>query len=164
MIRKTKKQKNDEELAAREAKRQLEMAEGYVKKLRQVPGVSMTSLGDDDDKEWVFKPTARNSLKVSLEYSRNFQGLAFTSINIVGVDCGYWHTGEEKDLDYHVELAIAALRGEIAYNLSPIFRFKEVCFRIQDFWVCTRTEANSGSYHYITHRKKLKNEDKSLVE
>ena len=159
----TSKKKHNESLAVSEAKRQLKMVEGYVKELREVPGVSVTSTGDNNDKKWVFTPSVRESLKVTLEYSRNFQGLAFTSINIDGVDCGYWHTGEENDLDYFVELAMAALRGEIAYNFSPIFRFKEVCFRIQDFWVCTRTEADSGSYHYITHRKKLRSEVNSLV-
>ena len=150
-----KKPKN-EVILEDEAKRQLEMSLGYVKVLEAISGVSVARSSDEDGKTWVFTPTAKNSLKVTLDYSSNFRGQALTSLVIEGVECGYWHTGEEKNLDFHILLAQAALQGDVAYNRSRLFRFKEVCFRVGDSWVCTLTDKSKSSYHYITHRKKLR--------
>ncbi|MBL8159997.1 hypothetical protein JNJ66_06080 [Candidatus Saccharibacteria bacterium] len=45
--------------------------------------------------------------------------------------------------------------GRVGYNRSPIFKFKEVCFRVDGKWECTLTD-KAGSYHYIKTRKKIK--------
>jgi hypothetical protein len=96
---------------------------------------------------------ASGSLQVTLYHWT--RGADFVGIEIPGVDCAYWHTAEEEDLDYHIELAKAALRGDVAYNRSPFMRYKEVCFKAHGTWECTRID-NTAIFHYLTTRKHLK--------
>ncbi len=129
------------------------MFEKYAAELKRVSGVKVSKSKDADGLMWTFVGTNPKSLKVELQWWQ--KGADFILLNIEGVDCGYWHTAEEETLDYHIELAKAALLGKVVYNRSPVLRLKEVCFRVGDAWECTLTDT-AGSYHYIKTRKTLR--------
>jgi hypothetical protein len=82
-------------------------------------------------------------------------------IEIKGADRAYWYAAELENLDYHLDVAKAALKGDVSYNRSPIMRFKEVCFKVDGIWQCTRVGSNV-KFHYIKKRKHIK-ETKNLV-
>ena len=126
----------------------------YAAELKELKGVSATYEQDSEKEAWTYSSSSPNSLGVTL-YHRT-KGADFVGIEIPGVDCSYWHTAEEEDLDYHIELAKAALRGDVAYNRSPIMRYKEVCFKVNDAWECTRIDNTTAIFHYLTTRKHLK--------
>jgi hypothetical protein len=130
-----------------------EMFEDYFKELKALPGVSAKHREGKDKEEWIFSGTHPNALEVSLYWWKS-EG-SYVGLDVEGVDCGYWHTAEVETLDYHIDLAIAALKGEVAYNRSPVLRLEEACFKLGDSWHCTRTKGDHF-YHYITTRKKLK--------
>lgn len=127
--------------------------EKYATELQALPDVTATQSKDEDGLTWTFVSTARGSLKVELKLWQ--RRADFVLLDVEGVDTGYWNTAEENDLDYHIDLAKAALLGRVAYNRSPILRRKEVCFKVGDAWECTLTD-DAGSYHYIKTRKILR--------
>ncbi|MET1033233.1 MAG: hypothetical protein ABWX94_01920 [Candidatus Saccharimonadales bacterium] len=134
--------------------------EKYSTELKALPNVTGSQSKDEDGLVWTFTSTTPNSLKVELKWWQ--KDADFILLDVEGVDCGYWHTAEEETLDYHIELAKAALLGDIAYNRSTIFRLKEVCFKVGDTWECTLTDNNVGTYHYIKTRKTLRLKTDSL--
>lgn len=75
-------------------------------------------------------------------------------LDIEGVDTAYWNTDEERELDDQLRYAMLALKGEYKYNVSPILKLQEICFRVNGGWHCTRREKNSR-YHYMKHRDRL---------
>jgi hypothetical protein len=125
----------------------------YATELKELRGVFATYERDSEKEAWTYSSSSPNSLGVTVYHWT--KGADFVGIEIPGVDCAYWHTAEEEDLDYHIELAKAALRGDIAYNRSPIMRYKEVCFKVNGAWECTRID-NTAIFHYLTTRKHLK--------
>jgi hypothetical protein len=125
----------------------------YAAELKKIRSVSATYERDDEKEAWIYSSPASGSLQVTLYHWT--RGADFVGIEIPGVDCAYWHTAEEEDLDYHIELAKAALRGDVAYNRSPFMRYKEVCFKAHGTWECTRID-NTAIFHYLTTRKHLK--------
>lgn len=129
--------------------------EKYATDLQALPDVIASQSKDEDGLTWTFVSTAPKSLKVELKWWQ--RGADFVLLDVEGVDTGYWHTAEETDFNYHIDLAKAALLGRVAYNHSPILRRKEVCFKVGDTWQCTLTD-NAGSYHYIKTRKILRSE------
>ena len=129
----------------------------YAAELKALPGVSATERKDKSGIAWTFTSTQPCALEVELRWWQ--KGADFIALYVEGVDCGYWHTAELETLDYYIELAKAALRGDVATNRSPIFKFKEACFKVGDSWECTLTD-NAGAYHYIKTRKRLNNREK----
>ena len=126
----------------------------YATELKELEDVSAVYEQDSEKEAWTYNGSSPNSLEVTLYHWT--KGADFVGIEIPGVDCAYWHTAEEEDLDYHIELAKAALRGDVAYNRSPIMRYKEVCFKVNDAWECTRIDNSTSFFHYIATRKHLK--------
>lgn len=126
----------------------------YATELNELAGVSAIYEQDSEKEAWTYRSSSPNSLEVTLYHWTKVGD--FVGIEIPGVDCAYWHTAEVEDLDYHIELAKAALRGDVAYNRSPIMRYKEVCFKVNDAWECTRIDNSTAFFHYITTRKHLK--------
>ena len=125
-----------------------------VEYLKSLPNVTATEFKDKNGIGTLFKSDADGALDVELRWWQN--GGDFLAIDVDGVDCAYWHTGEVETLDYHIDLARAALLGRVAYNRSPFLRLEEVCFKIGDAWECTRTDRREWSFHYIKTRKKIK--------
>lgn len=127
------------------------MFERYAKELQKATSIKALDNNNDEKISKVFSSNARNALKVTLY--RWKRGADFVGLEIEGVDTCYWHTAEEENLDYHIKLAWAALKGEIEYNKSPILRLPEVCFKIDNAWHCTLTDKMGAlPYHYIKIR------------
>jgi hypothetical protein len=127
----------------------------YAVQLKSLPDVKSKLTKQTDAETWEFRSSRPNGLDVTLEYNLSGPIAGEITLQVDGVDCSYWHTVEVPDLDYHIELATAALKGGVAYNRSAIFKHREVCFKVGDSWECTLTD-KAGSYHYIKHRKKLR--------
>lgn len=129
----------------------------YAAELKALRSVSATHEQDGKREAWVYSSTLPNSLQVTLYRYQWEHGSPLIGIEIEGVDCGYWHTDEAETLDYHIELAKAALAGDIARNISPIIHYKEICFKVNDQWECTRVaSAIEKTFHYITTRKRIR--------
>lgn len=125
----------------------------YARELLSLPNIRVVDVSDGDrtSKEFISK-MGKPSLRVTLYLWR--KGASFVGLDIEGTNTGYWHTAEEIDLDYHMKLAKAALKGDFAYNKSPLLRLNEICFKSESAWHCTRTNQNS-SYHYIKLRNDI---------
>ena len=127
------------------------MFERYAKELQEATNIKALDDNNEDRLSKVFTSSEQNALKVTLY--RWKRGADFVGLEIEGVDTGYWHTAEEENLDYHMKLARAALKGEIEYSKSPILRLPEVCFKVNGEWHCTLTDKISAlPYHYIKIR------------
>jgi hypothetical protein len=125
----------------------------YVAILSEFPNIVATKHTDEDSIYMEFVSPKPNSLKVTL-YKQYASGY-FVGIKIAGVDTSYWHTADENEnLDFYVDLALAALGGNIRHSNSRFMKFKEICFEIKGVWYCTRV-AGANSYHYISKKKKL---------
>lgn len=125
----------------------------YAEVLKCLPKVTGVYREESEKSVWIFKSDEPNALRVKLYHWH--KGGNFVGIDVEGVDCAYWHTAEEGSLDYHIQLASAALGGDVQRSRSPVLRREEVCFKIGDAWECTLTD-RAGSFHYIKTRKSLR--------
>ncbi len=128
------------------------MFQQYADMLKAIPGVASKFQEKEDSTVYSFTSSNSNSLDVELSgYGRT----TAIFLTIQGTNCAYWNTAEEENLDYHIKLAAAALKGDVTYSRSPILHIKEVCFKVDNVWHCTLTR-DSG-FGYIKQRQKLKN-------
>lgn len=123
----------------------------YSEKLKAVDGVNPKYNKSKSEEKWVFTSSHPNALRVELTYYTDTDLSGEVSLYIEDVDTGYWHTEEQpKGLDFHLELATAALRGDVKVNKSPILKFEERCFKVGDTWYCVRK--GNPTYGYIKKR------------
>lgn len=125
----------------------------YCDTLAALPGVNNTR--DESSKSITSNFTSKNknamSVTVSLVKARAEMS-EFLMVQIVGINCDFWNTVEHQDLDFFIDLASDALLGKVVNHRTPIFRRKEVCFKVEGGWACVPV---SKSFRSITHRKKL---------
>ncbi len=125
----------------------------YAKTLKAVEGIKAKLTTDQYEEHWVFISPHPQALEVNLVYHIDGMISDEVSLDIAGTDSGFWHT-EETDLDFHIKMAVAALKGKVASNVTRIFKFEELCFRVDGAWECTRK--GSPRYGYIKRRRKIR--------
>lgn len=135
-----------------------ELYDQYVVELSSISGVEVSQKVDIRNSIAIFNSSNPGAITVTL-CLKSLDGIDDHSdhdillLDIDGVDCGYWNTDDDPSLKSYIPYAESALRGDVKLNRSPIFGFREICFKSEDeYWVCTR--ANDGEHHIFSYLKK----------
>lgn len=149
--------------------------ERYATKLQALPHVVAQYSENGNEQKWVFNSTALNSLPVTLMHVSAMEGMrnnwdesqdsnavgSAVIIDIERVDCFEWqqlsffHYNSRENLDLEIQLAEAALKGDVAYNKTRVLRHIEICFNVNGAWQCV-PEFPGHKSHYIKKRNNLR--------
>ncbi len=125
----------------------------YAEQIKAMVGVKAKLTKNKDEERWVFVSSNPKALDVTLTYHITGKLADVVSLDITGINTWFWNT-EGMPADFHFEIAIAALKGDVANNATRIMKHKELCFKVKDQWYCTRT--GNPNYGTLTTRRKIR--------
>lgn len=124
-----------------------EIAEIYVQKLRELfPNITIEENSLSSDIRVI-----NSNTEVSLWQDDNVIGILMNK-----VDSGFWHTGEEDNIDIFFWYAVAALRNGIQYKTSRFGRKEGWVYSSEmGIWMGVSTSIDLVRYSYCKYSRKF---------